>query len=599
MIETTLKTEFVPGTNLQGDMVFADWRFLLPSIELNSILCLATPRASSARVLASIAKRIVVVDTDAVKLEQFAEVSQQASLDNIETLLIEDFTRIPLREKFSLIHLSDSGVTGNFLGNKSLQDTLKGLLSVDGIIKYETWTRSERHASQAALSGLTRIDLHGRAYWLTPFRGEMRTALPTKQLDIAGFFFRNVLYGQSFKKRMLSHLGEFLSGARLLDTLTPRRLFLLQKGECQHDSAKPPTYLYKLARKAGFNFDILRIGLSTRGKFNANKVIFYLFQASSPQPEAIVKMTRAPEFNYRLENEYRALATLQKSGFVPKETYPEAMFLDYHGGLALMAQKAVHGVPFRTRTTARPDCKLAHRAANWLVQLGHASSNTTLVNAEQAADKLDVLFRGFAQIYSLSDEERNFMAGQLARMKQCRVDFPLVFQHGDPGTWNILVTDANEVVFIDWEAGEPRGIPLWDIFYFMRTYASWVLRQQGNKDPLDNFMNSFLKPSSFSQWLRLLVHDYCNKIGLVVELIEPLFYTCWMHRALKESTRLRKSQLAEGHYFNLLNTCIKNRHTETLSSLFSCEEREGPAVIEEAGSRQFPEGILLDKGSSE
>jgi hypothetical protein len=50
------------------------------------------------------------------------------------------------------------------------------------------------------------------------------------------------------------------------------------------------------------------------------------------------------------------------------------------------------------------------------------------------------------------------------------------------------------------------------------------------------------------------------------ELIEPLFYTCWMHRALKESTRLTAGNLERGHYFSVLSACIE--HAEALLPLF-------------------------------
>jgi len=38
-------------------------------------------------------------------------------------------------------------------------------------------------------------------------------------------------------------------------------------------------------------------------------------------PEAIVKITRAPQFNYRLENEYRILSILAKERFVEPTTF--------------------------------------------------------------------------------------------------------------------------------------------------------------------------------------------------------------------------------------------------------------------------------------
>jgi hypothetical protein len=52
-------------------------------------------------------------------------------------------------------------------------------------------------------------------------------------------------------------------------------------------------------------------------------------------------------------------------------------------------------------------------------------------------------------------------------------------------------------------------------------------------------------------------------------LVEPLFHTCWMHRALKEATRLTSSRLERGHYVSLLRLCIDQREAPTLRRLFS------------------------------
>src|SRR3972149_12166713 len=43
MLKLTLNTKFVPGSNIRGDMACADWRFLLPSLDLAEGLCLGGP----------------------------------------------------------------------------------------------------------------------------------------------------------------------------------------------------------------------------------------------------------------------------------------------------------------------------------------------------------------------------------------------------------------------------------------------------------------------------------------------------------------------------------------------------------------------------
>jgi hypothetical protein len=52
-------------------------------------------------------------------------------------------------------------------------------------------------------------------------------------------------------------------------------------------------------------------------------------------------------------------------------------------------------------------------------------------------------------------------------------------------------------------------------------------------------------------------------------LVEPLFYTCWMHRALKEATRLQPDRLESGTYVRLLRLCVARRDAPGLRRLFS------------------------------
>jgi aminoglycoside phosphotransferase (APT) family kinase protein len=145
----------------------------------------------------------------------------------------------------------------------------------------------------------------------------------------------------------------------------------------------------------------------------------------------------------------------------------------------------------------------------------------------------------------------------------------LVFQHGDPGTWNVLVTKNGRVAFLDWEAAEVEGMPLWDLFYFLRSYCVGAARSQGATDPLAGFRQQFLGETQLGQLVREATRHYCERTSLSAQLIEPLFYLCWMHRALKEATRLSPSKLERGHYINLLRLCIDQRELAIRSGFFA------------------------------
>lgn len=574
MLENTLSTNFVPGTNLTGGLARASWRFLLPSLELDNVLCLGVPAATTVNVLATISETILVVSTNARHLETtYGELEPQVQA-KVRTAHITDFNQLPLADKsVSLVFFAGKKELAGMLRDAALPTALERLLKDGGAIYLEIKNLSDRRAARLMIRKLASCGFNTpRQFWLTPWRGELRTAFPLDDDRMAKYLFTNVLFGQSLKMRALSSAGVWLSQARLLRSVTPRRAILLQRSP-RHDNIQPPEYLVAIAEKSGVDLSGLQCGLSARGKFNANKNIFYLFNRDGKKAKAVIKMTRAPEFNARLENEYRVLFILQEKGFVDPATFPEPLFFGYHAQLAVLGQKAVHGEPFRSRTKATVDCPIAHDAINWIVKLGTASSNQSAATAAQAGEALMQLFRRFAEIYPLAKFEADFLAAQIATISDFSGKFPLVFQHGDPGTWNMLVSAEGRVIVIDWEAGEPKGMPLWDLFYFMRTYGSWVSRVQGSKDPLENFTRNFLEPSALHALLAETTRRYCAGAGLAVDLIAPLFYTCWMHRSLKEATRLPKDSLQKGVFFNLLRRCIERRNSPALNSLFSLHEK--------------------------
>lgn len=205
---------------------------------------------------------------------------------------------------------------------------------------------------------------------------------------------------------------------------------------------------------------------------------------------------------------------------------------------------------------------------DWIVRLGTNSANDHSSSTRDVLGEMVKLFNQFVAIYELSDEHRSFLAKQISSIGEKKESFPLVFQHGDPGTWNIFVTDSGDVVFLDWESGELNGMPLWDLFYFFRTYVSWMSRRKGQRDPLRSFEHFIINESEMSALLKRKVTEVCQGTGLARKFVKPLFYTCWMHRALKESARLSMESLNDGHYLNLLRLCIDSDESPALKGLY-------------------------------
>jgi hypothetical protein len=570
MLDTTLATTYVPGTNLINDLGSADWRYLLPNLELDIVVCMGALSMNVLRVLSTIGKRIVVVSEDERELRNIIQQASDRQLNNVFAVKVRDRIHLPFQHhSVQIIHVQSLPGDKKRLHDPAFLKELKTILRTDGILCFEIQNKGAGIIHGRLARRLCRLGLDAsKAFWLTPLTGDFQTASPLYDRDIAVYFFKNLLYGQSLKKQVLSLIGQMLSKCGVMGYLWPHRAIVAKSSAPGPQNAKVPDYIAALAGQAGVDLTRYRFGLSARGKNNANKLIFFLFHEDETKPRLVVKMTRSHDFNYRLENEFKVLQELSRSGLVNQASFPKPIFFGYHKNLALLGLEAVDGSPFRTRTTAAPSCPIARKAVEWICRLGPSSESQQVVPSKDVSQALHDLFRRFNRIYRLPDSERQFLHEQIDVIANIDVGFPLVVQHGDPGTWNILVSQQNHVIFIDWEAGELKGMPLWDLFYFMRSFASWVSRTQGKDDALKNFSEHFLTASELNYLLIDLTERYCSEIRLDKTLVKPLFYTCWMHRALKESTRLSQDSLQYGTFINLLKLCIEQRHTLALSALF-------------------------------
>ena len=589
-LELMLNTEVVPGSNMSGDMACTDWRFLLPSLDLEEVLCLQVPSINAVSVLSTICQCLNVVSTDLKAIEELNRAARERSLPKLRVIHVNDYARLPFSESsMDLIWIAGVDGSANPGRMPGIAEELARLLRPEGTLYFETFGLRDRLLMLRRLRRFGGGSLDARQeYWLTPQKGEMRTAVTVGDTAMVCHFFRHVLFGRSFRTRVLSRVGERLSRLGLVRLMARRRGILLDRSGTMGTTPKPPRYLVSLAERGGVDLTRYRFGLSASGLYNSNKVIFYLSAGKKRTPEIVVKMTRAGEFNFRLANEAAVLTRLRQNDIVEAGSYPELLFFDIYRGQAVLAQKVIPGEPFRRRTHLTAHCPFAQRAISWILQLGKASANTSAANSSQVAAGLEKLLTHFEKIYKPSEDERRFLRMQFDRIVSSRSALPLVFQHGDTGTWNLLVRPDGRVAFIDWENGDPNGMPLWDLFYFLRAFGTWISRQKGDRDREASFQKNFLAASPLSDLLAEATEEYCTEVGLAIALVEPLFYTCWVHWALREATRLSAANLQDGTYVRLLRLCIRERGRLSSVLPFGSERSAGAAIHRGSGNGKGP-----------
>lgn len=515
-----------PGTNVKGQLAGGAWTFLLPNLDLGCVLCLGDVSAAEMAALNRMASEVV----------------RAPSLE------------VAGGRQYDLVRVgADAWEALRRTGGQARLATLPrpgGLAWVEELRA----PRNPPDAVEEELPGLREI----ARYRLWPMSGEVREAVPDGEAGAAAAAFvaatRNA--GGTLRARLA---GRLLSRVEERRGHRIGRLFRANS-DISPDSAAPlddgaPRYLVDLAAERGTEVRG-RFCLLARGVFNSQKVVVYFFPPDGRAPDVVVKLPREPSLSDRLENEEQALDRLADlpvaTGRVPRVT-----FFGHHAGLAILGETVVSGGPFREAMAGRHGRTLLDDAVDFLVELGRSTARPS--EPGEHTKRLRWLVDRFVELYRPPDAHRLALEAHVRRFEERDAAVPVVFQHGDPGTWNLLATPERRVAFLDWEAAEPRGVPLWDLLYLLRSYVVTSGRLGGLRRRVDVFASTFIGRSQLSPVVLEAIERYRMAVDLPTDLIGTLFVTCWVHRAVKEAGRLPASRLADGHYATLVRLCLDRR----------------------------------------
>jgi hypothetical protein len=565
--ERSLEAQSVPGTNLKGAVDEAHWYFLLPRLELGKVLVLGSISPSTLATLSDLADEAAVwaKGDDHVRLHTLAE---ERGLSNVHLLSAERGAGLPLpADDFDVLFVAQPQLVGSYLGDANLSAELTRVLKATAALYAEYSSLLGRRYRPNSESWL---DERGplEHLWAAPAWGEMRFAAPIG--DTAAIEYLKTRFLETVLRReLLKRPRRVLARSPLLNRIVRRRA-ILAAHERQMPPLGPPRYIEAIAATAGVPTKGLRWAFAAPGDYSSQKALLFLFDDDADQPRSVVKITRDARHNARLENEWKALTHLQERGIGAAANRPEPLFFGHHAGRTILGETALAGVPFPQKTQASPDCPYAHRAIEWLAELGISTSHRPENQADLIA-RLEALLRRFEEIYSPEPDTARFLARQVDTVGQNAEGLRLVFQHGDPGPWNVLVSPTGAPGFLDWEAADPDGMPLWDVLHFLRSFAFSVSQKRGTRDALRSFADHVAGASPINALLVETTNRFCSESGLSPGLVEPLFYLCWVHRAVKQASRLPQRRLESGRYFNLVRLSVQHRDAPGLQRLFSLQ----------------------------
>jgi aminoglycoside phosphotransferase (APT) family kinase protein len=192
------------------------------------------------------------------------------------------------------------------------------------------------------------------------------------------------------------------------------------------------------------------------------------------------------------------------------------------------------------------------RAVDGLISLGVATARPVAGTALAAA--FATLMDRYVALHQPPIDARRALGRSLDGIAAART-IPVVAQHGDPGTWNLLAMPDGRVGVLDWEAFEPAGPPLWDLWHLLRSVLLDV-RSSLPRRRSSILGSAFLTRGAGNDLVADATARYRRALDLDPGLVVPLFAFGWLHRALKESTRSRPADVGAGHYARFVASVI-------------------------------------------
>lgn len=217
----------------------------------------------------------------------------------------------------------------------------------------------------------------------------------------------------------------------------------------------------------------------------AAKVTQILFDGHG-HPQVVAKVARRPSAEPALRAEHRVLQDLWRDPPMGGgETLPEPLLIETIAGRLVLATTALPGGPmsvgyYQPGHARRP--RLVNQdfelAGNWLAQFQRETWRGQLViGPETFEDSVQPVFERYRAAVGWSRWEQ-LLVDRLARCcdELSGASVPLVAVHGDYALGNILLSDGRISGVVDWELGQPLGLPFTDLFKFVSSYGAFLDR---------------------------------------------------------------------------------------------------------------------------
>jgi hypothetical protein len=185
-------------------------------------------------------------------------------------------------------------------------------------------------------------------------------------------------------------------------------------------------------------------------------------------PVVAIKTARAPEGAIGVGREAAVLEAVARVHDGGMAGVPRVLFRGELAGTPVIGETALAGIPLAATLDARRYPAMAERVTVWLGALTAPAREARVPALERVI--APALERFVAEFGGVVDARRLRRAEDALRALP---ELPVTCEQRDFSPWNVFEREDGLVV-LDWESGEPDGVPALDLVYFA-THAAFYL----------------------------------------------------------------------------------------------------------------------------
>ena len=280
--------------------------------------------------------------------------------------------------------------------------------------------------------------------------------------------------------------------------------------------------------------DLERFGIGERlssvlitPRFRASShVVILVFTEGGSDPVLVAKVPRLKGAQSSLEREVANLRSAHASCATGLDSIPRVVAFEEYCGRPMLVETALIGRAMDPTVVRRRLGDCCDAVIGWLTEVQSSLEYAPESEKGWYERLVERPLLYLSEVFPLSLEETRLLdrtRDLLSPLQGMRL--PLVLEHGDLSSPNVMLLRDGGTGVVDWELADPHGLPTYDLFFFL-TYAAFAVRKaRTNGQYVRAFHEAFFGRKA---WARQYVRVYAEQFELEFDALTPLFALCWV-----------------------------------------------------------------------